>query len=152
PVRRRLHREHHPPLQVLLGPLELACAQPSRRDLRDLGHADLDARIEVLLARADVDADQARVALLGREAVDGVRHAALLAYLLEQPRRGRAAEDAVEQRGGEAAAVGARDAGRAEAQVILLGLLVLEAEARRRLLHERAAHARPGVPGLGAAA
>ena len=99
--------------------------------------------VEVLLARADVDADQARVGVLRREAVDRVRHAALLADLLEEPRRRRAAEDGVEQRRGEAAPVGARDARRAEADVVLLGVLALEAEAGRRRLHERPADVRP---------
>ena len=58
---------------------------------------------EVLLARADVEADQAGVGVLRGERVDRVRHPALLADLLEEARRGRAAEDRVEQRGGEAA-------------------------------------------------
>src|SRR4029077_17820839 len=39
-------------------------------------------------------------------------------------------EDRVEQRGGEPAPVRARDADRAEAEVVLLRLLALEAEAR----------------------
>ena len=92
---------------------------------------------EVLLARAHVDADQAGVRVLRGEAVDRVRHPALLADLLEEPRRGRAAEDRVEQRGGEAAAVGARDPGRADADVVLLGVLAREAEAGRRRRHEQ---------------
>src|SRR5207253_10435730 len=53
---------------------------------------------------------------------------ALLADLLEQPGRRRPTEDGVEERGGETAAVGARDARRAEAKVVLLRFLFLEAE------------------------
>jgi len=77
------------------------------RDVRDLCSDDLEARSEVLLARADVDAEQARVGVLRRERVDGVRHPALLANLLEQARGGGAAEDRVEDRRCEAPAVGA---------------------------------------------
>ena len=44
---------------------------------------------------------------------------------------------AVEDRGGEAAAVGARDSGRTEADVVLLGVLLREAKAGRRRLYER---------------
>ena len=43
-------------------------------------------------------------------------------------------------------AVGARDTRRAEAQVVLLGVLALEAHARRRLLRERPPHARATLP------
>ena len=52
---------------------------------------------EVLLPRADVDADLAGVGVLGGEGVDGVREAALLPDLLEEARRGGAAEDAVQK-------------------------------------------------------
>ena len=103
---------------------------------------DVEALGEVLLARADVEADQAGVGVLRREAVDGVGHATLLADLLEEARRRGAAEDRVEQRRGEAPAVGARDAGRADADVVLLRVLLLEAKARRRRRDERPAHAR----------
>ena len=68
---------------------------------------------------------------------------ALLADLLEEPRRRRAAEDRVEERGGEPPPVRARDAGRAEADVVLLGVLALETQPGRRRLDER----RPDVRG-----
>ena len=68
PVRRRLHREHDPPLEALLRALELARAQVAGGDLGDLLDADVDARGEILLARADVDADEAGVRVLRREA------------------------------------------------------------------------------------
>ncbi len=139
------------PLEVLLRALELSLAQPSGRDLADLLDADLDARREVLLPRADVDAEDAGVGVLGTEAVDGVGHPPLLADLLEEPRRGRSAEDRVEQRRGEAAAVGARDAGRAEAEVVLLGLLALEAEPGAGQLRERPADAGAGSRGRSSA-
>src|SRR5207253_8208963 len=52
------------------------------------------------------------------------------------------AEDGVEERGGETAAVGARDARRAEAEVVLLRLLLLEAESRAGKPCQRPADAR----------
>src|SRR5262249_9136615 len=111
----------------------------------DLLDADLDAGREVLLPCADVDAEDPRVRVLRAEAVDGVGHAALLADLLEEPRRRRPAEDRVEQGRGEAAAVRARDADRAEAEVVLLGLLPLEAQPGAGQLRERAPHAGAGA-------
>ena len=57
------------------------------------------------------------------EAEDRVGQAAALAHLLEQPRGGRAAEDAFEHAQREAALVVAREPGAAEAHVVLLGLL-----------------------------
>ena len=131
-IPRRLHREDDAALQVLLCARDLVGAEVSCGDVGQLGGGDLEARREVLLARPDVEADEPGVRVLGREAVDGVRHAPLLTDLLEQPRRGGAAEDRVEQRGREAAPVRARDAGRAHADVVLLGVLALEAQAGRR--------------------
>src|SRR6185437_9482493 len=87
--------------------------------------------------------EDAGVGVLRPEAVDGVRHPALLADLLEEPRRRRAAEDRVEERGREAAAVGPGDARRAQTHVVLLRVLALETEPRRRLGHERPADTRP---------
>src|SRR4029077_14839847 len=124
-VRGGFEREDDPPLEVLLRTLELSLAEPAGRDLGDLLDADLDAGRQVLLASADVHAEDPRVRVLRPEAVDGVRHPPLLADLLEEPRRGRPAEDRVEQGRSEAAAVRARDADRAEAEVVLLGLLAL---------------------------
>src|SRR5205823_10857595 len=137
PARGRLHAEHDPALEVLLRALELARAQVPRGEIGDLRGADLDAAREVLLAGAEVDPDDAGVRVLRGEAVDGVGHAALLADLLEEARRGRAAEDRIEQRRGEAPPVRARDARRADADVVLLGVLAPEADAGRRRLHER---------------
>ena len=149
----RLMRFDVDSIESMIRPLRLSFARsssPSRRlpggDVGDLLDADLDARLQVLLARPDVDTDEAGVGVLRREAVDGVRHAALLADLLEEARRRGAAEDRVEQRRRKAAAVGARDAGRAEAHVVLLGVLALKAEPGRRLRHERPAHARRRGP------
>ena len=125
--------------------------QVAARDVGDLLGRDRERVGEVVLARAEVDADLAGVGVLRDERVDRVRHPALLADLLEEPRRRGAAEDRVEQRRREAAPVGARDAGRAEAHVVLLGVLALEAQARRRRLDERAAAAL-GLPALARAA
>ena len=93
---------------------------------------------EVVLARAEVDPIWPVSAYWRDEAVDGVGEPALLADLLEEARGGRAAEDRVEHRGGEAARVGTRDAGGAEADVVLLGVLALEAQRRRGRRAQRA--------------
>src|SRR6266511_4348880 len=143
PIRGRLHREHDPTLQVLLRTRELVRPEVARRDVEDLLAGDLQTGREVLLTRPDVDANQAGVRVLRGEGVDGIRHAPLLADLLEEARRGRAAEDVVEQRGGEAPPVGARDPGSAHADVVLLGVLLREAKPRRRGLHQRSPHTRP---------
>src|SRR5205823_4628073 len=113
-------------------------------DVRDLGARDLDAGREVLLARADIEAELTGVGVLGGEAVDRVGHAALLADLLEESRGRRAAEDRVQDRDREPAPVGTGDAGRTDADVVLLRVLALEAHARGRRLHERPAHVRRG--------
>src|SRR5207249_4347610 len=111
-------------------------------DVGDLRSGDLEALLQVLLARSHVEADQPRVRVLRGEGVHGVGETALLADLLEEARRRRAAEDRVEDRGGEAAAVGTGDADRPDTDVVLLGLLGLEAEAGRRLLDQRCADTR----------
>ena len=61
-------------IESMIRPLRLSFARsssPARRlpaaMLADLLDADLDAGREVLLARADVDADEARVGVLRRE-------------------------------------------------------------------------------------
>ena len=141
PGRRRLHREQDPALQVLLRALELARRQVAGRDVGDLLGRDRERVGEVVLARAEVDADLAGVGVLRDERVDGVRHATLLANLLEEPGRRGAAEDRIEERRCEPPPVGARDPGRREADVVLLGVLALEAEVRRR----RPAQGRPQV-------
>ena len=131
-----------------------AALDVARGDVGDLLDRDLDAGREVLLARADVEPDLARVGVLGRERVDRIGHAPLLADLLEEARRRRAAEDRVQDRDGEAPPVGARDPGRADADVVLLRVLAQEAQRRRRRLHERAAHVRGAArtpPGVDAA-
>ena len=106
-VRRRLHREHDASLEVLLRSLELCLGDVARGDVGDLLGDDLEAGRDVLLACAHVDADVARVRVLARERVDRVGHPTLLADLLEEARGRRAAEDGVEERGGEAPTVGA---------------------------------------------
>ena len=78
------------------------------RRCRRAARGDLEALDEVLLTRPDVEPEQAGVGVLGGEAVDRVRHPALLPDLLEEARRRRPAEDRVEQRGGEAPLVRAR--------------------------------------------
>ena len=84
---------------------------------------------DVVLTGADVDAHLPGVLVLARPGIDGVGEAALLAHLLEQARGGRAAEDRVQDRQGEAALVVAGDALSAQADVVLLGLLGVEGDA-----------------------
>ena len=98
----------------------------------ELAADDLAGLGDVVLAGADVDGDHAAVDVLLGVGADRVGEAALLADLAEQPRGGRAAEDRVEDAEREAAIVAAGDPGRAEADVVLLGLLRVEAEPRRR--------------------
>src|SRR5262249_52743285 len=141
--RGRLHREQEAALQVLLGAGKLAGPQVPAGDVGDLLGRDLQRFGEVVLARPDVEPDLPRVGVLREEAVDRVGHAALLTDLLEEPRRRRAAEDGVEDRGGEAAAIRARDAGCSETDVVLLRVLLLEAEPRLGRLQERLAD--PGL-------
>ena len=109
-----------------------ACGQVPRRDVGDLLGRDRERIAEVVLARAQVDADLPGVGVLRDERVHRVGHPPLLADLLEEPRRRRAAEDRIEQGGGEATPIRARDARRREADVVLLGVLALEAQLRRR--------------------
>ena len=128
----RLQREHHAALDVLLGPLELLAGG------RLLAHAlelcaDHPQRLgQVVRARAQVEADLPGVGVLVGERVDRVGQAAPLAHLLEQARGRGAAEDVVEHAQGEAAVVVAGDPRRAEAHVVLLGVLALEAHVRAR--------------------
>src|SRR4051794_8337192 len=147
PVRRRLHREHDPPLEVLLRAGDLFGSQVAGRDVRQLLGRDVQTGAEILGPRTDIDPDQSGVGVLRSERVDGVGHAALLADLLKESRRCGAAEDRVEDRGGEAAAVGARDSGCTQADVVLLRLLLGEAKAGWRRFDERAPDARPSRRG-----
>ena len=113
------------------------------REIQELGDCDLEAGREVLLPRADVEPDLAGVRVLGEVAVDRVRHPTLLADLLEEPRGGRAAENRVEDGGGEAALVRAVDPRRGKADVVLLGVLPLEAKSRPGKPSQRLARERP---------
>ena len=135
---RRLHRQREPALDVLARAAQLVLADPLVAHARQLAADHVERLDDVVLARADVDADLAGVLVLARPRVDRVGEAALLAHLLEQARRRRAAQDRVEDRQGEAAIVVARDALSAEADVVLLGLL---RSGRRRAARGAAAHA-----------
>ena len=116
------------PLRLSLARRSSSSRDAAGGDVSDLARQDVEALREVVLSRAHVHADLARLGVHGSEGVDVVGEAALLADLLEQPGRGRAAEDAVERRGCEAARIGTRDAGSADADVVLLRLLALEDE------------------------
>ena len=110
---------------------------PSARSRSSSRGDDLHRLREVVGARADVEADLARVDELGGERVDRVGEPALLAHGLEQPRGGQPAEDGVEHPQREAAVVVARQPEGAEADVDLLGLLALELQRRARRVRRR---------------
>ena len=82
--------------------------------------------VDLARRAAGVDAEQAGVGVLGGVRVDRVGQAALLPDLLEQPGRHAAAEAVVEHAEGEPALVDPGDAGAAEHQVGLLGVLVAD--------------------------
>ena len=70
---------------------------------------------------AGIDAEHPAVGVVRGVGVDGVRQAALLAHLLEQPRAHAAAERGVEHAGGEPPVVAPAQTGQPEHQVGLLG-------------------------------
>ena len=85
----------------------------------------------VLLAGSDVHRHHAAVHVLLAVGANRVSEPTLLAHLAEEPRRGRAAEDRIQDSQGEAPLVRARDPAAPEADVVLLGVLDLERESRR---------------------
>ena len=97
------------------------------------------ASVEVLGARADVQPDLAGVGVGARERVHRVGQPATLAHLLEQARGRGAAEDRVEHAQREAPLVVARERRPAEAHVVLLGVLALEAATRGQVGRARRA-------------
>ena len=127
----RLQPEHHPSLDVLLGALQLLGADAVIAKRRELAADDLAGLAHVFLAGTDIHRDHAVIHVLLAVGADRVGEPALLADLAEQARGGRAAEDRVENAQREASLVGARDPRASEADVVLLGLLGLEREARR---------------------
>ena len=124
-----LHRQREPALDVLAGAAQLVLADRLLAHALELAADHVQRLDDVVLARADVDADLAGVLVLARPGVDRVGQAALLAHLLEQARGRRAAQDRVQDRQREAALVVAGDALSAQTDVVLLGLLGVE---RRR--------------------
>src|SRR4029079_6102741 len=112
--------EEQPTLEVLLRPRELATPQVPLRDVPEFRGRHVEALGEFVLGGADVDPALAGLGVLRPVAVDAVRHAPLLADLLEEARRGGASEDRVEQRHGVAPWVGAGDPRAGEDDVVLL--------------------------------
>ena len=92
----------------------------------------------VVRPRAHVQPHLAGVRVVRRIRVDRVGQAALLAHLLEQAGRARAAQHRVQQPQREAPLVAAGDPVAAQAEVVLLRLLGVEAHRRRRLRRARA--------------
>ena len=150
PRRGRLRGEHEAALDALLGPRQLLRGDRLRAQPRQLGADDRAGLLDVVLAGADVGGDQALVGELLVVGADRVGEAALLAHLAEEARGGRAAEDRVEHGQRVAALVVAAQAGRAEADVVLLGLLRVEAEpgaaVERRLRRQPRRRRRAGSP------
>ena len=140
-IGRRLHRQHDPAFEVLLCSRELGRSHVARCNVAELLASDLETRREILLAGAEVDADETRVGVLRRERIDRVRHPPLLANLLEETGRRRSAENRIEQGSSKTPSIRARDAGGAEAHVVLLRVLTHESESGRRRLYERTSHA-----------
>src|SRR5680860_1546454 len=128
---RRLRREHEAALDVLLRPRQLGGRDRLAAQAVKLGADNRAGLLDVVLAGPHVGRDQAGVGVLLAVGADRVGEAALLAYLAEEPRGGRAAEDRVEHGEPVAALVVAHDARRAEADVVLLGVLRVEAQAAR---------------------
>ena len=133
PRRRRLRGEDEAALDVLLRPRQLRARDRLAAQPLELGADDRAGLLDVVLAGPDVGRDEAGVGVLLVVGADRVGEAALLAHLSEQARGGRAAEDRVEHRERVAPLVVAGDAGSAEADVVLLGVLLVEAQPRRVL-------------------
>src|SRR5690349_20805046 len=95
-------------------------------DRGELAADDLASLLDVVTAGPDVDSDQPAVDVLLGVGADGVGEPSLLADLAEEAGRGGTAEDRIEDAERVAALVGAIDAGTAEGDVELLGVLLLE--------------------------
>jgi hypothetical protein len=127
---------------VLLGPLKLLVGGAVGAQRGELAPDDLARLADVVLAGADVHRDRPGLAELLGVRAHGVGEPPLLTHLLKQARRRRASKDRVEHREREAAFVAARDSRPAEADVVLLGVLLVEADAR---IHTRDAPVRGSV-------
>src|SRR4051794_20358148 len=127
PRRRRLRRQHQPPLDALLRPRQLLNGDRLGAQTRHLVADDRASLLDVLLAGADVGGDHPLVGELLVVGADGVGEAALLAHLAEEARRSRAAEDRIEDGQRIAPLVVAAQPRRSETDVVLLGLLAQKA-------------------------
>ncbi len=90
--RAALQRHQEARLHLRLGPRDLGLGQRLHRIIHDIDH-DLHHLRRVGRIGAGVEAEEARAGVGRVERVDRVAEAALLAHLLEQPRRHPAAED-----------------------------------------------------------
>ena len=115
-----LQAEHQAALELALAARELLVGDAARPRPWRARRGPTRARRRLAGQAADRDPDQAGVGVVAGEGEDGVGQAALLAHLLEQPRRRAAAERGVEHAEGEAAVVGAGHALDAEHEVDLL--------------------------------
>src|SRR3954454_8540140 len=141
PRRGGFRRQDHPALDVLLGTVQLGLGDPVGVDRGKLTADDPAGLLDVVLAGADIQADQPTVRVLLRVGADGVGKAPLLPHLAEEPGRSGTAEDRVEDGDRVTALVGAIDAGAAEGDVELLSVLLLEGDLRSidlRALERRA--------------
>ena len=120
-----LHAQHELALEVVLGARDGGVRHVGLEvgeHVEDHAHGLFDR----LLPRAEVHGREAGVGVERGVRVDRVGEAALLAHLLEQVRAPRSAEDRVDDEDGVAVRVAALGPGPAEADVILLGVLLGE--------------------------
>src|SRR3954454_12164257 len=104
-----------------LASVELLRAVAAAGRHRQLLTAQLEHLARAVGMTAGIDAEHSGVGVVRGEGVDGVGEAALLAHLLEQPRRHASAERGVEHAQSEPAVVEAVHARHAEHEVGLLG-------------------------------
>src|SRR5262249_37816972 len=124
----RLEAELHATLHLRLDARQLGRRQSLAGDARRLLPDALGHLADPGRAGPDVDPDVPRVTVRGQERVDAVRLSLPLADLLEEPRAHATAERRVEEMRGVAIVVRLRDAGRAEAEVHLLQVLLVDRE------------------------
>src|SRR4051812_38104312 len=116
-----LETEHETATHLTLAAVELLHADAAGGGCGELLAAELEHLTRAVGMAAGVDAEHSGVGVVRGKRVDGVGEAALLAHLLEEPRRHAATERGVEHAQCEPAVVEAVHAGHAEHEVGLLG-------------------------------
>ena len=106
-----------------------ASVSSSAAPLRRVAGARSSASVARALSAAQVDGEQAGVGEALGPGIDRIGQAALLAQLLEQPRRHAAADRLGEQRQGRRGRIGRRQAGIGQGEMRLLGRAAVGADA-----------------------